>query len=86
MHLNITDGLLIEFLDHLIPFQPTVACISYRNQTFNLPCRSNGWCPHEMQHWTEIGTLRENVYWLIIKMLLQSVLFLREMLEINLKN
>ena len=30
-------------------------CISYRNQPFDLQCKSNDRFLHEMQHWTEKG-------------------------------
>ena len=30
-------------------------CISYRNQLFNLQCKSDDWFLYEMQHWSENG-------------------------------
>ena len=34
---------------------PVQYCISYRNQSFDLHCKSNDWFLYEMQHWPKIG-------------------------------
>ena len=33
----------------------TQCCHSYRNHSFNLHCKSNGWFLHGIQNWTEVG-------------------------------
>ena len=39
------------WLSHYSP-----VCISYKNQLFNLLCKSNDWFLNEMQHWTGMGS------------------------------
>ena len=36
------------------PFQQ--CCIWYRNQSFDLLCKTNNWFLCELQHWTEMGS------------------------------
>ena len=38
-------------------FRPISAlcCVSYRNQSYDLHCKSNDWFLYETQHWAETG-------------------------------
>ena len=37
-------------------------CISSRNQSFDLLCKSNEWFLYEMQHWAEITLTNPSVF------------------------
>ena len=48
-----SDVTYMNFVD-INPFSAQ-CCISYRNQSFDLKCKSNNWFLREMQHWAEMG-------------------------------
>ena len=38
-------------------------CISYRNQSFDLQCKSNDWFLYRTQHWAEMGKKSSLHFW-----------------------